>query len=523
MQVKKFEAPSMKEALELIRAQLGPDAIILSVKDYKKSFGLAGQGSVEVTAAISDTQLRKKEFAESRLRQDDKARLKASPARAQSQFIQKSVSRYMPPPVEAKRDFSKMRYVDIPDDEIAEAAPVSRRTSTPMSVAETYGHRVTDVLDRMTIKSQGMTESSPPSSMGERRVKEAVGRAFAAFQEEPNRRLPQAPLGTPKSPVATPANGNQMNDLQNQIKALHTAIERMETSSRSQAPRHPGAEFGVPYELSSIYERLQQQGVAPELCIQILDQASRSLSPVEIKKKPVVSAWVARYLLETLKVSANPYQGRIHIFAGPPGSGKTSSLIKMASHAIINEKKKVAVLSADLRKVGAIDQMKIFAQILNVPFAMVRSHLDWAPLLDQLHGIDLILVDFPGSSLKNLDEVNEIKSLLPEDIFNPQIHLVQNVCHRDQDLLESARRYQLLKFHDVIFTNLDLASQFGCLYNFSQTVQVPLHSFGKGPQIPEDFEYATAERVIDLIFRITQSESQLQPQSKIDQLERSLR
>ncbi|HEY1079416.1 MAG TPA: flagellar biosynthesis protein FlhF, partial [Bdellovibrio sp.] len=68
MQVKKFEARTMKEALEMVKTQMGPDAIILSARDNNKSFGLVGEGSVEITAAVSDETLQKKKFAESRLR-----------------------------------------------------------------------------------------------------------------------------------------------------------------------------------------------------------------------------------------------------------------------------------------------------------------------------------------------------------------------------------------------------------------------------------------------------------------------
>ncbi|WP_374021172.1 hypothetical protein [Bdellovibrio bacteriovorus] len=62
MQVKKFEARTMKEALEMVKTQLGPDAIILSARDNNKSFGLVGEGSVEITAAVSEETLQKKEI-----------------------------------------------------------------------------------------------------------------------------------------------------------------------------------------------------------------------------------------------------------------------------------------------------------------------------------------------------------------------------------------------------------------------------------------------------------------------------
>src|SRR6201995_5340034 len=72
MQVKKFEAPTIQEALEVIKRELGPEAIILQTKKLKKGFGLMNKESVEVTAAVSDRSIQKKSFAESRLRDSDR-------------------------------------------------------------------------------------------------------------------------------------------------------------------------------------------------------------------------------------------------------------------------------------------------------------------------------------------------------------------------------------------------------------------------------------------------------------------
>lgn len=67
MQVKKFEAKSMKEALDLVKSHMGPEAIILSAREHSKSFGIGGSQSVEVTAAVSDQVLQKKRMAETKL------------------------------------------------------------------------------------------------------------------------------------------------------------------------------------------------------------------------------------------------------------------------------------------------------------------------------------------------------------------------------------------------------------------------------------------------------------------------
>src|SRR5262249_8692561 len=154
-------------------------------------------------------------------------------------------------------------------------------------------------------------------------------------------------------------------------------------------------------------------------------------------------------------------------------------------------------------KVGAVDQLKIFCQILNVPFAVVRNKADWEWVVSQLAGVDHILVDFPGLQLRDLEEIHLLKSLLPPSELASVRHMVVNTTAKDTDTSEICRRYKVAECGDVIFTNLDQSVQHGVIYNIQRQFGLPLHSFGIGNRIPEDFELATKERVLDLIFKLT--------------------
>src|SRR6185312_9590081 len=117
MQVKKFEARTMKEALEMVKTQLGPDAIILSARDNNKSFGLVGEGSVEITAAVSEETLHRKKFVESRLRVEDKEKLNRSSAKVQKHIIDKMVTKYIDEKeASAPKKITRTRYIEIDDD-----------------------------------------------------------------------------------------------------------------------------------------------------------------------------------------------------------------------------------------------------------------------------------------------------------------------------------------------------------------------------------------------------------------------
>src|SRR5690606_20882025 len=134
-----------------------------------------------------------------------------------------------------------------------------------------------------------------------------------------------------------------------------------------------------------------------------------------------------------------------------------------------------------------VDQMRIYAQILNVPFGVVKKPEDWQPLLRQIADYDLILCDFPGMSLNTAEEIASLRRLLG-GLENPAVHLVLSACAKDSEVMEIGRRYQAARYSDFIFNHLDEALAHGTIYNVSQKFEKPLHSFGTGPRVPEDFE-----------------------------------
>src|SRR5438046_2931672 len=94
MQVKKFEAPTIQEALDTIKRELGPEAIILQTKQNKRGFGLMSRSSVEVTAAVSDRSLGKKKHAETQMPEPTRKAAGELPADRQAELYEKYLERH---------------------------------------------------------------------------------------------------------------------------------------------------------------------------------------------------------------------------------------------------------------------------------------------------------------------------------------------------------------------------------------------------------------------------------------------
>jgi flagellar biosynthesis protein FlhF len=455
MQVKKFEARTMKEALEMVKTQLGPDAIILSARDNNRSFGLVGEGSVEITAAVSEETLHKKKFVESRIPDRDKDRFLKSSAKVQKTIIEKMVQKHLD---EQHRPVTRQRYIDIDDAEAVMAAPVA-----------------------------------PPAD-AQQRIRTAAQRAWNSFASE----------GWQEK---ADAENREITQLKNEIAGLKNLLSKFESVPQQFTGSFPGQSYGLPYELSFMFERLLEAGIAEEQTVEILNQVQETVPISKLKNKSLIEGWVAKHILDST-LTENTLTEKIHIFMGGPGAGKTSQLVKMASHLVVKKNKKVALFTTDTFKVGAAEQLKIYAQILNVPFAIIRGSEDWGKIIKFLSQVDCVLVDCPSFSLKNQEEIEKLRSVLPAKELGVRTHFVVSAMAKDSDTQELARRYSVIGFDDAIFTAVDQSVHHGTIYNFMRRHNCPIHSFGIGPRIPEDFELATRERVLDLLLKITQGKSE---------------
>lgn len=508
MQVRKFEAPTMKEALEMVKNQLGPGAIILNAKDNSRGFGLMGRNSIEITAAISETELRKKQWAESRLKEEQLELLRRKPVRIQKEFIEKSVRRYTDARDEderKRRPLTKMRYIDI-DDEINdqmdyEEAKMMSNGRTVDDLLKEIGRPHEFIENKSAVYNRNAAKA-PAALSADQRVKSAALSAKKAFEDSDV--APRTQAVAPKS-VAPNVAISEVQILKNEILNLRSMIQNFQTQAvapKVSATMHPGAEKGVSFELSGVYGKLSQAGVADEHILRLLDMAKKELKEMS-GRQSLVEGYIAKQMMSEINIMNPADASPVQIFLGTTGSGKTSSLVKLASHYVIQQNKKVGILTADTEKVGAVEQLRTYAQILNVPFGVLKKTEDWKAVVESLKSLDYVLIDFPGNALKEIETIERMRKLLPPDQVPCDRHLVLSSTFKDKDAFEITERYRIAKPTSMIFSKLDEAITHGVIYNFQRKFNLPIFSFGTGPALPEDFEFATKERVLDLIFKIT--------------------
>ena len=189
----------------------------------------------------------------------------------------------------------------------------------------------------------------------------------------------------------------------------------------------------------------------------------------------------------------------VHAVVGPTGSGKSSLVAKLAAHYHLKEKVKVAVVSFDHARIAAAEQMRIFCKIVGVPFVAAADLNEMKSTLERMTEYDLILIDTAGVSAKNLTGLTAIESL--KSTGAPiEFHLCLSITEKEAQLDQAVKGFAPLGLSSLMFAKLDESWSFGEIYNACRRWSTPLSFFSIGPEIPQDLERATRERVIERIF-----------------------
>lgn len=203
-----------------------------------------------------------------------------------------------------------------------------------------------------------------------------------------------------------------------------------------------------------------------------------------------------------------PFEGEINLqeegpklvaFVGPTGVGKTTTIGKVAADYAFRKNKKVALVSLDTYRLGAVDQLQIYGDIMKLPVEVAGGKEDLREIVSRHSDKDLILIDTTGRSHRDKDYSRQLK-----EIFNAvggvETHLVLSVTAQEKLFTTTFQQFSPIGVDRVLFTKLDEGLSFGPLFNFSVRSRVPLSYFTVGQNVPEDLEVAVPEKVISLIF-----------------------
>jgi flagellar biosynthesis protein FlhF len=255
------------------------------------------------------------------------------------------------------------------------------------------------------------------------------------------------------------------------------------------------------------YQRLLASGLEKELARRLIEKAQNSITDENLTKERYVRGYVANSLMKSILVtgplSLPPDNQAIIAFVGPTGVGKTTTIAKLAAHFALTEKKKIALITLDTYRIAAIEQLRIFAKIINLPIDIVLNKTEFDQTLDRHRDKDLILIDTAGRSQRDALQMADLQSLFPRP-SDIDIRLVLSATSALSNLYETVERFRPLQPTSLVFTKLDESSTYGMILGTVLHEQIPISYFTTGQRVPEDIEVATPERLVDLILNLSQ-------------------
>jgi flagellar biosynthesis protein FlhF len=183
---------------------------------------------------------------------------------------------------------------------------------------------------------------------------------------------------------------------------------------------------------------------------------------------------------------------------GPPGAGKTATLVKLAARYGLTSRKPAHILSADVHRVGAPDQLRSLASILGIGCDVIESPLALAQALEEHRSKDFVFIDTPGLARGEMEDGADLARLIAS---HPEIdtHLVLPASMKPADLARVIDRYEIFQPRKLLFTRLDETERYGALVTEAARRSLPVSFLAAGQRIPDDLEPATKERLVSLV------------------------
>lgn len=249
-----------------------------------------------------------------------------------------------------------------------------------------------------------------------------------------------------------------------------------------------------------LYKRLVESEVRPEIAKELLKKISAAdlmLSDSRAEKK------FASALNSTLAV-AGPLKLKkegplVVAFIGPTGNGKTTTLAKLAAHCRINKNKRVSIITADTYRIAAIEQIRLFTDIIKVGLQVVFSPDEIPAAMEECASDDIVLVDTAGRSQRNHEHMDDLRKLMAV-LCPDEVHLVLSATTKDSDLLDCIERYRSTGVNRLLFTKLDETGKIGNVFNVIHQGGLPVSYFTTGQSVPDDIEVAQISRFLQRLF-----------------------
>jgi|Wag4MinimDraft_13_1082653.scaffolds.fasta_scaffold00320_2 flagellar biosynthesis protein FlhF len=391
MKIKKYEVYDMKEALKMIKRDLGPDAVILSSRKIVKngSFGLFSKPVIEVTAAVD---------------------------------------------YQAKRESKSANKQNADQKEIYDFKGNFQQHEPNFTQNDDNLDKVTELINNLGLNRF----ESLINDVGD--IKKQINEMKSAFSS------------------------NMVVDLDSPLKEYYQLMLKNEMDDV------------IAYKfLKKIEKRVAAAGGG----------------------KLQIKNMIIQFLAEVIPVEKDYFSSlkqKVVAFVGPTGVGKTTTIAKLAANLSLKLKKKVCLISIDTFRIGAVEQLRTYAEIVDVPLFVASTPEELKNIIAKCREYDYIFMDSMGRSQYDENQISELNAFMDVSPFISVVLVLSMSCNH-MELFDTFDRYSRLKPEYVIFSKLDETKYFGPMVNLPVIKRAPILLLTNGQNVPEDMEIPDGKKI----------------------------
>jgi len=336
--------------------------------------------------------------------------------------------------------------------------------------------------------------------------KKEIVEVTAALEEKEDILLPgkQEEPKESKQPPESQHPERSSEDVEQRLNSIQSLLEQQmlkeENELSSQEEQEVKEKEGVPF-LRMVYKQLIDNSVEESCANQIIAEVEKSIKK-EATLDNVLAAVYQKIILklgEPKEIEYDGNQKKIYFFVGPTGVGKTTTIAKLASDLKINKHAKLALMTSDTYRIAAVEQLRIYANILELPLQVIYESEDLSENLKLVSEYDTIFVDTAGRSHKNEEHCNELEELLhslPDNCgYEPEVFLVLSITTKYSDLENICNKYKNMCQYHIIFTKLDETTGIGNILNVAMLDEGRISYETSGQNVPDDINVIDVQRV----------------------------